>query len=313
MKIAITRPLTACLGSLGLLLAGCGGGSGGAALTPGRVSLGSIEPSPMVSPDPIIYWEPVDADPTGAPAASDGASDGDPAIPPATSDGTSDGSTGDVPADGSGEVPVIGDPNTSQAYHLAGYRLLATGLAFQYSAEHEPAEVSKSASRALRSAMSTWEDALGTKKLLRLANLNPKQRRSTPTEPVADGVSSIGWASLGTVGTGEPMLAQLVVQVVDGFVVEADLYLNADEPWQVNRSIREGDPNAAGDPAAYDLQSLLTHQLGHVLGLADVELDDALDGNEADSTMYRSLGKGDVYAQTLTPGDLAGLAQVRPQ
>lgn len=81
-----------------------------------------------------------------------------------------------------------------------------------------------------------------------------------------------------------------------GLVVDVDTIMNKKFPWKWNNS------SVCADPAAYDAENILTHELGHWLGLND-EYDTILYGN---ATMYGYGSRGEVKKNTLTVGDNAG-------
>lgn len=76
-------------------------------------------------------------------------------------------------------------------------------------------------------------------------------------------------------------------------VTEADIRLDAERSWVTG---------VVGCRAAYDVQSVLTHELGHVLGL-DHPATGAIEG----ATMDRAVDLCDSSARTLTGGDLISL------
>lgn len=61
--------------------------------------------------------------------------------------------------------------------------------------------------------------------------------------------------------------------------------------------------DAGGDPSRWDLQSLLTHELGHVLGLGESPDDPA-------ATMWARLAAGDLGPRTLARDDRDGLSAI---
>ncbi len=65
----------------------------------------------------------------------------------------------------------------------------------------------------------------------------------------------------------------------------------------INPRYFESIGDATVDPSAYDLPSILAHELGHALGLED-DLDDAT------ATMYGTTSRGDVAQRTLAEGDV---------
>lgn len=96
-------------------------------------------------------------------------------------------------------------------------------------------------------------------------------------------------------------------------IVESDMFLNGqDFAWD--------DPTGAGCSSAFDLQSTVTHEAGHALGLGhSSESDDtcntslpAYDPILCDATMYYSGGPCDTSTQTLECDDRAGIRFMYP-
>lgn len=82
-----------------------------------------------------------------------------------------------------------------------------------------------------------------------------------------------------------------------GEIVDADVEINSDIYQQ---KFSTGAPS--GD--AYDLQSVLVHELGHVMGLAHSPI--------ADATMRPRYDKGDVSLRDLALDDVCGICAVAP-
>lgn len=72
---------------------------------------------------------------------------------------------------------------------------------------------------------------------------------------------------------------------------EVDIDVNTSYPWH--------NSGAAG---YYDVQSVFTHELGHMLGLGHSDVNTA--------TMWPTVGKGDTTWSTLDPDDIAGIKAI---
>lgn len=84
-----------------------------------------------------------------------------------------------------------------------------------------------------------------------------------------------------------------------GLVAEVDTIMNKKYPWSwTNQTL---SPNCA-DQNSYDAQDILTHELGHWMGL-----DDEYTSDYTNNTMYGYGSKGEVKKDTLTEGDIAGV------
>jgi MYXO-CTERM domain-containing protein len=144
---------------------------------------------------------------------------------------------------------------------------------------------------ALRASVATWQAALdGTGVALELAP-DPV----TPASHVNDGVNSVRFAVAPDDADVEPGVLALTFisfQTGTGVAVDADVVMNAsDFTWTtgVTACVKE-----------YDLESALTHELGHALGLAH-----ALGHSEA--TMYATGQACETTKRTLADDDQAGL------
>lgn len=73
------------------------------------------------------------------------------------------------------------------------------------------------------------------------------------------------------------------------YIVDADIVLNALHKWDVGAS------------KAFDVQNIMTHEIGHVVGLADLYLE-----IHSELTMYGYGRKGEVKKRTLENGDILG-------
>ncbi len=81
-----------------------------------------------------------------------------------------------------------------------------------------------------------------------------------------------------------------------GEIYDSDIEVNAvDEPLTI------GDPK----PGAVDLDSLLTHEAGHLLGLAH-------NTHDTTATMYPGYVKGSIDLRSLAADDIAGLCSIYP-
>lgn len=85
-------------------------------------------------------------------------------------------------------------------------------------------------------------------------------------------------------------------------VAEVDTIMNQKFPWFWNTA-----DSKCTDKNSYDAQDILTHELGHWVGL-----DDMYTSAYVDNTMYGYGAKGETKKDTLTSGDIAGARAVYP-
>jgi hypothetical protein len=103
-----------------------------------------------------------------------------------------------------------------------------------------------------------------------------------------------------------------VVDEITGEIVESDVFFNSAFSWSVS---------ATGDPAAYDLQSVATHEIGHVLGLGHSALGETELRPEGGRRVIASgavmfpisFGRGRIADRELQPDDVAGVSDLYPE
>ena len=107
------------------------------------------------------------------------------------------------------------------------------------------------------------------------------------------GVVQGPWPHAG--GSDTLSLATLTFNVETGQIYDADMEIREDLPWSL-----------AGQPSAgsYDLQAALTHEVGHVLGLAHAQHPDAV--------MAPSYSAASITQRTLSDDDQQGICAVYP-
>jgi hypothetical protein len=100
------------------------------------------------------------------------------------------------------------------------------------------------------------------------------------------------------------------IDAVNGLILEADVFFNAAFPWSVA---------AGGQAGRYDLESIATHEIGHLVGLGH----SALGETESMGTGRRVLSAGAVMfpiafspgnidGRRLQPDDIAGVSDIYP-
>jgi hypothetical protein len=90
-------------------------------------------------------------------------------------------------------------------------------------------------------------------------------------------------------------LTTITFDAKTGEIYDADIEINATVPLSI------ADPVA---PDGYDLESILTHEAGHFLGLAH--------SGDAAATMYAHYTRGSTTMRVLTPDDADGICAVYP-
>lgn len=118
-----------------------------------------------------------------------------------------------------------------------------------------------------------------------------------PDGSCADGVNTITWARF------DPSIIAAVGTCIDpatNTVRDADLALNVTQHWE----------DITGEPESrhtFDIRSIVTHELGHVLSLLDL-----YDADSVRQTMMGNAEYGETRKRTLALGDVVGLQTAYP-
>jgi hypothetical protein len=192
-----------------------------------------------------------------------------------------------APAPPLGACAAPSDSDSSSAYALAPWKISPT-LDVTLSTQNVPSSVGSGFQTALNAAIGTWEgtqvpnNAFGS---VTASNVRPRQR--------LDGTNLVGFGHIGSaVGS-----TRFWVYTATGTVAEFDTLLNSNYPWSTASSGNVED--CSGTPGAFDVQAVLTHELGHPIGLEHVDNDV--------QTMYPFVGTGETRKRTLADGDTTGV------
>ena len=133
----------------------------------------------------------------------------------------------------------------------------------------------------------------------------------TSASPFADdGLSVIGFQNepsedrvLGATG--------FTIDITTGEIVEADIFINSAFLWSTSDS---------GDPARFDLESVVLHEIGHFLGLGHSALGETqLLGSDSRRVLASgavmfpiAFGRGNTLDRKLQPDDIAGVSSLYP-
>jgi Matrixin len=177
------------------------------------------------------------------------------------------------------------DSDSSSAFALAPWQIGST-LNVTRSTQNVPVG-STAFANALNGAIAAWEgtrlpnSAFGG---VVAQNVRPRQR--------LDGQNVVGFGKIGSaVG-----VTRFWVDTATSNVVEFDTLLNSKYPWSTAFALSE--TCAATTPVAFDVQAVLTHELGHPVGLEHFDNDV--------QTMYPFVATGETRKRTLAAGDTNG-------
>ncbi|MBA2379652.1 MAG: matrixin family metalloprotease, partial [Blastocatellia bacterium] len=156
--------------------------------------------------------------------------------------------------------------------------------------------------QAIERSLATWEAAAN----IRFEVTFSDEQNVSPSGPVGDGISLITIAQsaenvllFGKQAESHPATTRIFYSG-SGQISEADIVLNPFQQFSTD-----------GTFGTFDLESTLTHEIGHLLGLDH----SAIFG----STMYPNHGKNGVYAmtqfnaRTLSISDLSGIRSLYPE
>lgn len=118
----------------------------------------------------------------------------------------------------------------------------------------------------------------------------------------------VAWNRLSTSTLG---LTTIRYFVDNGEVVDVDTIMNNRVTWAWQNPVSLIFPatvdNTCGDLTKYDAQDILTHEIGHWMGL-----DDIYNSANKDLTMYGYGRRGELKKNTLEPGDILGIQTLYP-
>lgn len=181
------------------------------------------------------------------------------------------------------------DPDSTSVTGKAGWKIPPGNWNYLLNLGSVPSSVgSNNLDTIVKSGFNQYTTASGNKVIfVRGANTTVNRAR-------LDGRNIITWArtSNGTLG-----VTYVWYYPSTGLTVEIDTIMNNRYKWTWSNS------NACADNATYDAQNIMTHELGHWLGLND-EYDA---GNFGNNTMYGYGAIQEVKKNTLTSGDISGI------
>lgn len=186
----------------------------------------------------------------------------------------------------------LADPESASVVGKTGWKIPTGSWPFQLNLSSVPATVgSGNLNTIVTSGFNQYTTASGNKvSFVRGADTTVSRAR-------LDGRNIITWAraSSGTLG-----VTYVWYYPSTGLAAEIDTIMNSRYKWTWSGS------NVCADDTTYDAQNIMTHELGHWLGLED-EYDTGLFGN---NTMFGYGSRGEVMKNTLTNGDVSGVGSI---
>jgi hypothetical protein len=124
---------------------------------------------------------------------------------------------------------------------------------------------------------------------------------TTLTRYKFDGVNLVAWGRVSA--SNAIAITYTWYYPSTGQVAEVDTIMNVALPWA--QTYVSSPDTSCGNPAAYDVQNILTHEVGHWVGL-----DDLYDSKDEDLTMYGYGELGEVKKDSLGNGDILGVRAI---
>lgn len=186
------------------------------------------------------------------------------------------------------------DPDSTAVVHGAGWKMPAT-WSYRLNPGSVPSSVgSGNLATMTANAFAKWSTAMNN-----AVAITPGAD-TTVTRAQFDGANIIAWGR--TSGTALAV-SYIWYNKATGALSEVDTIMNSKFSWKWSNPATWQTGQVCAYQGVYDAQDILTHELGHTVGLND-EYTTADYGN---ATMYGYGAKGETKKDTLTTGDIGGV------
>lgn len=182
------------------------------------------------------------------------------------------------------------DPNSNASVGTTGWHL-PSSVTYRLNTSSVPSSIGGSRLTTLaQSAFQTWSASVGGKVIF------TRGTDTTVARSSYDGQNVVAWGRTSGNALG---VTYTRYYTSNGIVVDVDTIMNKKFVWNWT------DPSLNACSLytnSYDAQDILTHELGHWMGL-----DDEYSSAHIDNTMYGYGSKGELKKNTLTSGDTTNL------
>lgn len=178
-------------------------------------------------------------------------------------------------------------------YLLAGWHMPTGGVTYKVNFATAPKNVRAGAEAALDSAFAAWTNADGDK-------VSEYDGETRTRAAKFDGQNIIAWKGIDSSAIA---ITYVWYWVETKELAEVDTMFNKNLPW----AITAYSTDCGGDPNAFDIQNIATHEFGHWVGLDDLYAD-----LDSELTMYGYGALGELKKDTLGAGDISGVLAVAP-
>lgn len=186
------------------------------------------------------------------------------------------------------EVCGLLDHNSTELVASAGWKL-PSSWKYRLNISSVPSTVgANNLPTIANNAYKQWTDAIENKVTI------TKGSNTIVNRAVLDGQNIITWGST----SGSALAVSYIwYNRYSGMAIEVDTIINKKFTWYWSDS-----QGYCAYQGVYDAQDILTHELGHTMGLDDMYTEEY-----ANHTMYGYGSKGETKKDTLTTGDIAGV------
>lgn len=190
---------------------------------------------------------------------------------------------------------ICTDSDSTAVVGKTGWHL-PSSVAYNLNVSSVPASISAgNLATFSASSFQVWQAAAGEKVIFNRGS------DTSLTRSAYDGKNILAW---GRTSSGALAVTYARYYSSTGLVADVDTIMNKKYVW----SWTDPSTNACSlYPNTYDAQDILTHELGHWLGL-----NDEYSSSYVDNTMYGYGSKGEIKKNTLTIGDKANLSTIYP-
>lgn len=193
-------------------------------------------------------------------------------------------------------VCYLTDPDSTAPVGAVGWRLPQGAWIYTLNTNSVPSSVgSANLVTMAADAFERWSNATGSKIIFNKDSSNINTVRA-----VLDGKNIITW---GRTSGSALAITYTWYNKNTGLAVETDTIMNNKFSWKWSNPLNWISPETTcADANSYDAQNILTHELGHWLGLNDYYTTDF-----QNATMYGYGSKAEIKKDTLSTGDVSGI------
>jgi len=185
---------------------------------------------------------------------------------------------------------------TPSVYGLTGWKLPST-VTYRVSTLSAPFSVRKNLGKIVGNSFGAWSPLTSGVSFTSGPDTSTSRARY-------DGQNIVAWRDLSRNLLG---VTYIWYNPDTKTLLDVDTLLNSRHPWSWTNPSSVNVDQACPPTNAYDAQNILTHELGHWVGL-----DDLYSANEEDLTMYGYGAKQELKKDTLESGDSLGTASIYP-